>query len=192
MLPRILSFAHELVRQVVHEGDVAIDATMGNGYDTLFLCECVGESGKVIAFDIQAEALEATKQHLEAANLAHRAELVHRGHEHLETYLQENGFGVMPISAILFNLGYLPKADPSIITKPETTLLALEQAIRLIQPKGLVSVVLYPCHVGGDVEADAVLAWAKTLPSATFQVAWYQFLNKQNTPPSLLLIEKVR
>lgn len=194
MLPRILGFAHELVRQVVHEGDIAIDATVGNGHDTLFLAECVGETGHVWGLDVQQQALHATQKRLQEAGVVNRVSLTLLGHEHLEEHLHNEHIlpNKTPISAILFNLGYLPHGDPSIKTHTNTTLSALSQAIRLVKHKGLVSVVLYPCHEGGDAEADAVLNYAKMLPSSHYQVAWYQLLNKQNAPPSLLLIERTR
>jgi SAM-dependent methyltransferase len=190
MLPRILDLAHELVRQAISEGDVVIDATLGNGHDTLFLAQCVGESGHVFGFDVQLQAIEQTEARLMKAGISHRATLYLSGHEHLEDRIPAALRG--NIAAIMFNLGYLPHGDPLKVTQTDSSLKALSQAIQLIRSKGLISVVLYSNHIGGAEEADAVLSWAKSLPSDFFQVAWYQLLNKRNPPPSLLMIERIR
>ncbi|MDQ4076040.1 MAG: 16S rRNA (cytosine(1402)-N(4))-methyltransferase [Chloroflexota bacterium] len=187
-LTPVLQYTKELVARVLREGDRAVDATVGNGHDTLFLAEQVGASGKVYGFDVQAAALEATRMRLQAAGLAERAHLFHLGHEQIGKLLAE--MGVEQVQAVMFNLGYLPGSDKSVITRPETTLPALKGALDRLAPGGLLTVVLYPGHEGGQRESDAVLTWARSLSPSRAQVLWYQFLNPRRPPPSLIVIER--
>lgn len=189
VLPRILSWAHSLVQKTLEQGEFAVDATIGNGHDTCFLAHTVGETGHVFGFDVQASALETTQTRLAQEGLQDRVTLWQAGHETMQTRLQ--GYGGK-IGAVMFNFGYLPHGDPSLITHPETSLIALTQALALLRPFGVVSAVLYPAHSGGETESEALLAYAKQLSPYHFEVAWYQFLNKQNTPPSVLSIQKIR
>jgi predicted methyltransferase len=187
IVPAVLPFSHALVRQAVDEGGIAVDATAGNGHDTQFLAECVGPAGKVYAFDIQQEALKRTKQRLNERGIANRVALFHAGHHEMERYLPEDTRG--KLQAVMFNLGYLPHGDPTIITRPETTLPALETSSIWLAPGGVLSVVLYTGHPGGQEEAERVLHWAQSLSSQTFQVMHYRLLNRKQAP-SLVLVEK--
>ncbi|MBN2910734.1 class I SAM-dependent methyltransferase [Polycladomyces sp. WAk] len=187
IVPAVLSFSHALVRQAVGEGGIAVDATAGNGHDTLFLAECVGSAGKVYAFDIQQEALCRTKQRLSERGIADRVSLFHAGHHEMDRYLPDETRG--KLQAVMFNLGYLPHGDPAIITRPETTLPALETSTVWLAPGGVLSVVLYTGHPGGQEEAEHVLQWAQSLSPKAFQVMHYQLLNRKQAP-SLVLVEK--
>ncbi|MDN4594027.1 class I SAM-dependent methyltransferase [Polycladomyces subterraneus] len=187
IVPGVLSFSHALVRQAVDEGGIAIDATAGNGHDTQFLAECVGPAGKVYAFDIQQEALARTKQRLNEQGIANRVALIHAGHHEMDRHLPEEIRG--KLQAVMFNLGYLPHGDPTIITRPETTLPALKTSAVWLAPGGVLSVVLYTGHPGGQEEAEHVLQWAQSLSSQTFQVMHYRLLNRKQAP-SLVLVEK--
>ena len=149
--------AHELLAPCIRPGEIAIDATAGNGHDTLFLAQQVGPGGTVHAFDIQEEALAATRERLIRAGCASRVVLHHTGHEHL--------LGALPgelrgrVAAITFNLGYLPGSDHQTITHSENTLAALRQALALLRPGGVLSVLAYRGHQGGQEEAEAVARW---------------------------------
>ena len=122
--------AADILRRAVKNGDTVIDATMGNGHDTLFLCSLVGETGKVYAFDIQRDAVEATRSRLTAAGMADRAELLCIGHEKMA------GKVPGPVKAVVFNLGWLPGGDHQITTRTETTLQAVRQALELLCVSG--------------------------------------------------------
>nr|WP_274600762.1 class I SAM-dependent methyltransferase [Ectothiorhodospira mobilis] len=117
----------------------------------------VGATGRVWAFDVQPPALEATAQRLQAAGLAQRVHLIQAGHEHLADHLPPEARG--RLAAVLFNLGYLPGGDHSRITRPETTLAALEAALAWLHPRGVVSVLAYRGHDGGKAEYEALQAW---------------------------------
>ncbi len=123
--------AADILRNALSPGDTAVDATMGNGHDTLFLCQLVGETGRVYAFDVQTQAVENTKKRLEEAGVLSRAALFRLGHEHMAEKVTES------ISAAVFNLGWLPGGDHSVTTHWETTKKAVESALALLKPMGV-------------------------------------------------------
>ena len=180
-LQRVLPFTKNLLQQVVSAGDSAIDATAGNGHDTLFLAQLTGPAGKVFAFDIQKEAIDATRKRVaEFPNV----ELFHASHAEISVHVHE------PISAAVFNLGYLPKGDHSIITKSDSTLQAIQQSLELLKENGLVLIVIYSGHEGGSEERDAVMDFVSALPQISYDVMRYEFINQQYSPPFLVAIEK--
>jgi hypothetical protein len=148
---RPTELAHRIVRRVLREGDLAIDATAGNGHDACFLARCVGASGRIIAIDIQRDAIESTRRQLEAEGCASRATLVNGSHAQIARHADAYSVG-----AIMFNLGYLPGGDLGIITTPRETLEALDAGRQLVRPGGVITIVCYPGHPGGDEEAKAV------------------------------------
>lgn len=150
---RLTELAHQICRQTLQPGDVAIDATAGNGHDTLFLAETVGPAGRVFAFDIQPEALEQTRQQLETLN-DERVTLIAGSHADMGNLIPAGHHG--NVKAIVFNLGYLPGGNKQITTQTGTTLRALEAACRLVADSGLISIVAYPGHVAGSAETKAV------------------------------------
>lgn len=186
----VLSFAHKLVGERLHVGDWAIDATVGGGNDTLFLIKCVGDSGHIIGFDIQEEALDAARTRISSEGIeTDRVTLVLESHERMAAHVSlQNQANV---GAVMFNLGYLPGGDLSVITTSVTTIPAIEAALRLIRVGGIVTIVVYPGHSGGDVEAAAVTEWCEQLPQREFQVLIYRFVNRQTAAPYLIAVEKL-
>lgn len=185
----ILGKAHRLVAERLASGEPAVDATVGGGADTLFLAKQTGPGGIVFGFDIQLEAIERAKARLEAeTGPVARVEWLHRSHAEMRAAVPAEQHG--KIAAVMFNLGYLPGGDHRIVTRPETTLAALEAALHLLRPGGIITAVLYSGHAGGKEEADAVLAWAAALPQNECQVLHYRFLNQRNHPPELVAVEK--
>lgn len=178
--------AQQHLRAAVRAGDLCVDATLGNGHDTLFLAELVGENGHVHAFDIQAQALAVSEEKLRLAGASERVTLHLCGHEKIAETVVE------PVRAVMFNLGYLPSGDHAIITRPETTLQALDAALSLLKSGGLLSVVCYPGHSGGDREAEAVLAWARQVEGAEFQLLETPEKNASfhDAKPFLILIQR--
>lgn len=175
---QITEWCRRLMREHVREGSVCIDATMGNGHDTEFLCRLAGNSGYVLAFDIQEDALRHTRERLARELDFCNYRLILDSHSHMERY-------ALPESAdcIVFNLGYLPGGDHRIATTPETTLAALEQGLRLLRPGGLMSVCIYSGGDTGYAERDAVLAWLRTLDSGRYLALITQYYNRPNDPP---------
>lgn len=187
MLLKPLAMAQEIVRQCISDGESVVDATLGNGHDALFLAKCVGSKGMVIGFDVQEHAVKSSTERLmEAAVPEGCFRFYCCGHEKLATHVES------PLAAVMFNLGYLPHADKALITSARTTLPALEQALLLLRAKGVLTIMCYPGHEGGDREADAVEAWAQGLNRKLYRVLRYGMLNGPNQPAFLIAIEKVR
>ncbi|MBF0275979.1 MAG: methyltransferase domain-containing protein [Nitrospinae bacterium] len=188
MVLGVIPFAHTHIQKILGEGDSAIDATLGNGNDILMLAKCVGKKGTVYGFDVQEQAIENSRKLLEKENLHEQVKLYQTGHENITEIVGDDQKG--KIKAITFNLGYLPKSNKEIITRPETTLKALEVSSEYISSGGVIAVVVYTGHTGGQEEGDAVVQWAENLEQNTFSVLSYSFINLSNNPPFLLLIEK--
>ncbi len=185
--PKPIHLSHHFIREALNAGDTVIDATLGNGHDALFLAKLVGERGVVFGFDVQKSAIQSSSELMQSSEISHdRYHFLHAGHEEM------NGHVVDEVSVIMFNLGYLPNADKSVITTEDTTLLALEQSLGLLKVGGLVSIMCYPGHDGGDREADAVRKWCSELARENYRVAEYGLLNAPNNPPFLVLIEKTK
>ena len=179
-------WAAELIEPALYPGAVAVDATMGNGRDTLWLCERVGEAGRVYAFDVQREAVERTRERLEDTGMADRATLFCLGHEHMAE--------VVPVSvdAVMFNLGWLPGAKHAVTTRAETTLRAVDAALTLLRPDGLMTVCVYPGHDEGKRELDALLHWAENLDPRRFDTLVKCYLNQPNDPPRMIAVKRKR
>lgn len=190
VIPSVLEYAHTLAGRGVNKGGVAIDATVGNGHDTLFLAQAVGPHGSVIGFDIQEEALESTRRRVETEAPEASLRLFHAGHEMLKEHLDESVHG--KVGAVMFNLGYLPGGDHSITTTPETTRQALDASTHLLRPGGIVTVVAYPGHDGGAEEAKAVHSWMSVRSQETYRVLSYQFPNQPADAPGLFAFERRR
>lgn len=176
--------AADYMRRTICEGDTVVDATMGNGKDTLFLCELVGEKGCVHAFDVQAEAVERTRERVREAGYEARALLHLAGHEAMSEYVPQG------VRAIMFNLGWLPGAQHAVTTLTETTLEAARAACNLIAPGGIVTICVYPGHEEGKRELEALDAFAASLPVRTYNVLRHAFLNAPAHTPQLFLIQK--
>ena len=179
-MKRPLEMAHDFLAQVITQEDIVVDATMGNGHDTLFLAKLAKQ---VYAFDIQEQALEKTSQRLQEAGLTN-AELVLQGHETVDQFVRE-------VKAAIFNLGYLPSADKSIITQPQTTLDALDKLCHMLVKGGRIAIMIYYGHEGGDIERDAVMDFVSQLPQQEYTATIYRTLNQINNPPFLVMIEKL-
>ncbi|MBK8093452.1 MAG: rRNA methyltransferase [Verrucomicrobiaceae bacterium] len=181
-LPSSVRWAQLILRDRLGAGDVVVDATMGNGHDTLFLSECVAPDGRVFAFDVQAAALTETAKRVPME----RCTLIHAGHETMREKLPAELHG--QIAAIMFNLGYLPGSDKTCITRTETTLAALSQAAELLRPGGIITLAVYPGHEGGAEESREISKWAAQLDPRRFEVQHLRPVNRSAAPPELWLI----
>lgn len=186
----VLSTAHKWIAERAQPGDTVIDATAGRGIDTLTLAELVGRRGTVYAFDIQQEALDRTSERLAPLALADNqpaVKLVLGNHARMEELVEPEAHGT--IAAVMFNLGYLPGGDETVITQPNTTISALEASLALLRPGGIVTCVLYPGHPGGEIEAAAVESWASELPGVSYAAVLYR-QPQRTTAPYLIAVEK--
>ncbi|SHI46842.1 Putative rRNA methylase [Clostridium cavendishii DSM 21758] len=182
-LRRPTELAKLFLKGNIKNGDIVVDATMGNGNDTLFLSELVGNKGKVFSFDIQEIAILSTKKLLENNNV-NNVELIQKGHENIGEYISEE------IAAIMFNLGYLPKGDHTISTKAETTITAIEKGLKLLKKDGIITVIIYYGHEEGQIEKEKLLKYFETLDSKKFHVMKSDYINQLKQPPILITIIK--
>lgn len=173
---RLLDLQKQLILSHLGEGDVAVDFTMGNGYDTEFLSKTVGEQGHVYAFDIQEQAVASTAAHLRESGCPDNYTLIHASHHTVKDYVKG------PIKAGMFNLGYLPGGDKSITTMRATTMPAIEAAIELLGPKSILSVAIYPGHEEGDAEGKMVSEYLSTLDRFRVSVAQIKIINSPTSP----------
>lgn len=182
---QITHWCHEIIRSQAQKGGLYIDATMGNGNDTLMLCELVGESGEVFAFDIQEKAVEATRNLLEKQHITTNCHLILDGHENMDNYIQEATADV-----ICFNFGYLPGGDHEIATKASTSLMAIRKGLKLLKPGGMMSLCVYSGGDTGFEERDCILNYLKELPAREYTVIVNQYFNRKNNPPMPIFIFK--
>ncbi len=176
--------AREVILRAVEPGDTVVDATMGNGHDTQMLCETVGPEGCVWAFDVQAQAVEETRNRLRAQGLDGRAELILSGHEHMAEYVKG------PVKAVMFNLGWLPGGDHAVTTRWETTRTAVESALDLLAPMGVLVICAYPGHAEGEREKQELTAFLGGLDNQRYNVLHQRFLNAGLGAPECFVIQK--
>jgi hypothetical protein len=190
----LVNIAHDLIREVLRPGDIAIDATIGNGHDTVFLVEQVGSSGRVFGFDIQQSAIDSTRAKVESCCnmplLTKRLALIHASHANMGEKIPAKFHG--NISAIMFNLGYRPGGDKSIITQTDSTLQALNSASQLLATKGLITILAYPGHAGGDKETPRVKSWCEQLNPNQFNVNTIYSIEDKESAPRLFVVSKMR
>lgn len=189
-MPRIslAETAHQFIIEQLKTGDAVIDATLGNGHDALFLAQTIGSTGQLFGFDIQETALSNTRERLQNEQIQTAVTLFQASHAEMLTMIPQQWHG--KIQAIMFNLGYLPGADKTLITQAASTLKALAAAIQLLAEQGILTVMAYPGHAGGDDETEQLAAWCQQLNPQQFS---YQLLlshHDKPTAPRLFVIRK--
>lgn len=186
MLAKALAFSHTLLSECIQAGDTVLDATIGNGYDTLFLAELVGKNGTVYGFDIQEQALISTRTRLAADHVQASVKLIKANHADAVELLPKT----VQLKAVIFNLGYLPSGDKSIVTQAASTISAMHKLLPCLVAGGRMIFVVYYGHPGGEQEKVSLLAEASCLPQTAYDVLTYQFINQKNQPPFVIAIEK--
>lgn len=176
--------AADCLRRFLLPGDTAVDATMGNGHDTLMLCELVGENGKVHAFDVQAQAVKNTRLRLKEAGVEERAELHLCGHEHMAEYVKA------PVQAVMFNLGWLPGGDKHITTLWQTTKTAVLSALKLLEVGGICIICVYPGHEAGDYEREQLSQSLAAIRPQDFNIVHHKFINAGPGAPECYILQK--
>ncbi len=177
--------ARDVLRQALPAGGIAVDATMGNGHDTLFLAEQVGETGHVYAFDIQADALVSTRALLEANGVTDRVTLLHRSHADLAEAVPQKA------DAVVFNLGWLPGGDHRITTLCGSTEKAVLSALEFLRPGGVVTICAYPGHEEGTRELDMLVRLVSSLSNRQYNALRQSFLNAGEGAPECFVIQKL-
>ncbi|MEL7024901.1 MAG: class I SAM-dependent methyltransferase [Pseudomonadota bacterium] len=154
---KLTTTAHHAGQRHVSRGSVTIDATAGNGHDTLFLAQCVGPTGQVFAFDPQERAIASTQWRIDDAGVSERVTLLQASHATMADSLAAQCIG--KVSVIMFNLGYLPGGDKTLTTQLESTLVALEACTPLLSETGVLSIMAYRGHTEGIAEFAGVSDW---------------------------------
>lgn len=185
LLPSPSGLAAEYHAKILTEGASAVDATMGRGRDTLRLCRLVGDGGHVDAFDIQPEALDATRGLLLSEGLLARATLHLLGHERMREAV------AAPVRLAVFNLGWLPGGDRGVTTRAQTTLPALEAALSLLEQLGACVICVYPGHSEGERELLRLTERLRLLRADKFAVLRHQFLNGGRGAAECLVVQKL-
>ncbi len=180
-----LAVTHRFLQKYVPQGGFAIDATAGNGGDTLLLCQLVGEQGRVLAMDVQQQAVENTQKRLEEAGFCARAQVLLESHANLAQYVPEES-----ADCVVFNFGWLPGGDHAVFTRKDTSLPAIEQGLTCLKPGGIMSLCLYYGRNNGYEERDAILDYVKSLDHRRYTVLVVDFANRVNDPPIPVFIIK--
>ena len=183
---QITEYCHHFIAEYIHEGDCCIDATCGNGNDTLFLCQNVGQTGKVYAFDIQETAVENTRRRIEEAGYGERAVLICDSHENMASYICEEA------DVIMFNFGYLPGGDHSLATKAETSLAAVEQGMALLKAGGVMSLCIYSGGDTGYYDKNVLLKYLIDLDPGKWLVLVHEIYNRKNDPPLPVFVIRLK
>lgn len=191
LLTKTTELAMSVTLQYIEEGDFVIDATCGNGHDTLCFAKAVGESGQVLALDIQEKAMASTKALLEEHHLEN-VNLRQGNFAHLHVLAKEENLDYIKPSAIIFNLGYLPGGDKHLTTKEADSLAAVKAALEMVKIGGIVTIVLYCGHEEGAKEKQSILEMAEDLSAKEFHVVYTKMLNQKKNPPEILWITKKR
>lgn len=178
-----MNIAKEWIKNHITEGSVCVDATAGRGNDTVFLCELVGDKGKVYAFDIQEEAVESTKNLIKSKNLS--AEIFHDSHINMNKYI-----GKETVDGIMFNFGYLPGGDHTKSTSAQTSIKAIEVGLELLRQGAVMCLCVYHGGDTGFEEKDAILKYIKQLDYKKYTVGVCELYNKPNNPPISVIIQK--
>lgn len=189
-LSNSIQVSHCLIKEALNTAELIIDATAGNGHDTLFLAQNCRNSAKIYAFDIQKEALEKAHDLLQdnkgSLNIpTDKIEYIQASHSEIDSYINDK------IDLAIFNLGYLPGGNHTLTTKEDTTLKAIDICLAKLKVNGYLSIVMYPGHEEGLREYQAIQNFVESLNKTVFTVGWYKMVNHNIKAPTLCWIEKV-
>lgn len=182
----LTTLAHNLLEKELTGGNIVIDATVGNGHDTVFLAKLVGKQGTVFGFDVQQQAISTTQQQLKQVQFENFF-LFHASHSEMDMHIPKRQHG--KIKLIMFNLGYLPGSDKTIITQANTTLIALKKSIVLLEANGVLTITAYPGHIGGEEETKQVKLWCEQLDPLIYTLEQIRSSEKI-TAPRLFIVRK--
>lgn len=172
----LLTLHKQFLSPHIKPGDTVADFTMGNGHDTLWLSKTVGENGHVYSFDIQDGALESTRKLLEGENAPKNYTLIKDSHANAKEHIEGK------IKAGIFNLGYLPGGDKSITTKHDSTLMAVDAAIELLDNDGIILIAVYPGHEEGTVEGNMLFEKLSQISRFKLCICQFKIINSPTSP----------
>ncbi|NIK12127.1 class I SAM-dependent methyltransferase [Alkalibacillus almallahensis] len=186
-MKQIIPFAHQWISETLNSGDIVVDATLGNGHDSVALSQEVGPNGHVYSFDIQQSAIDQA-QSLFNQNDINNITSVKLGHEQAKGYLNKQG--ISSIGGVIFNLGFLPGGDESITTQADSTIQAIDSLFELLMRHRMIVIVIYPGHDSGQIEKDLLIQHLQKQPAAKMDVAMYHMVNRSNNAPFVVGIYK--
>lgn len=187
LIQNTTDFALSIIESYVNDNSIAIDATCGNGHDTLALVKM--GAYKVYSFDIQESAITSARELLtnyeeECSSKSNtKVDFILDSHSNLDKYVSH-------ADIVLFNLGYLPKGNKEITTVADTTLVALKKSLEVLKINGICSLVMYSGHENGKFEKEEILNFASGLNSSKYHCSYISMINQINNPPEILLITK--
>jgi len=179
-----LGLSHKFMEEKINKGDFLIDATAGRGRDTLFLSGLAGDTGKVLAFDIQKDAIESTMKLLGQNNVTN-VTLIHECHSMMDQYAEAES-----VDGIMFNFGWLPGGDHTQFSTASTSLLAIEKGLQLLKIGGVMTLCLYCGKENGYEEKDEILKAISSLDQKKYSVLVCDFVNRKGDPPICCMILK--
>lgn len=172
----ISDLSHYIIRNFVLNKEIAIDGTLGNGYDSDFLSQ---NFKKVYSFDIQEEAcIKYREKKLE------NVEVINDSHHLFKNYIKEN------VDCIMYNLGFLPGGNKEITTMHTTSLKSIESGLEILNSGGIMTICIYRGHNEGKIEETCILDFLKQLPKNEYGVMTHSYLNRQENSPLLVIVEK--
>ena len=139
----VVNKSHELILQIKNK-NLALDATLGNGHDSLFLASLFN---KVIGIDIQPLAIKRSKERLKNES---NVEILLLNHKDIDTLNYSN------YDLILYNLGFLPGSDKKVITNYETTIESIKKAYSILDINGAIIIASYIRHPNGLKEYQSI------------------------------------
>lgn len=182
-----VGYVHSMLGSTLREGDVAIDATVGNGWDTALMADLIGPEGIVYGFDVQSVAIDVTRSKTSACPAT--VKLLLHGHETMSECIDPRHVG--KVKAITFNLGYLPGGDKEISTQAETTRRGLNEARKLLSHDGIITVVCYR-HAEGERELGVVRELLASWPQNQYTIVEISFINQRGNPPNVFVVTSRR
>ncbi len=177
--------AQQLLAGTVKPGGLYVDATCGNGHDTLFLCRLAGPEGHVIGLDIQPMAVQATNTLLAQNGMDRIGQAILADHRDLLRFAPAGS-----ADCVMFNFGWLPGAAHTVHSQAEASVAAVRAALEALKPGGVLSAVLYSGKVIGRSEKQAVLDYLQGLPLTRYTVLVCRFANWAETAPLPCLVFK--
>jgi predicted methyltransferase len=184
-MKRLTHWVHEGLNAHVQPGDWVVDATLGNGHDTTVLLKAIGGKGKVFAFDLQSDAIESARDQFAECP---QFEPFLRNHAELDRCLPADAKS--RLSAVVFNLGYLPGCDRDSATETTSTIAALDLAFEWLATGGVLCCTAYPGSPAGLEESLAVSDWAVARADDGVHVTRIESVATRGRGPFVLWLEK--
>lgn len=187
LLTKTTELAMYIASSYTFPGCVIVDATCGNGHDTLALASA--EPSKLYAFDIQQQAVSNTTELLRSEGYGEHIEngtisIICDSHRNMPVHVTGHA------DLIVFNLGYLPGGDKTVTTSAAETIDAVTSSLDLLSKGGLLCITMYSGHEVGLAEKEQLMEMAESLDPKVYHAAYVNFINQHNSPPEILLITR--